>query len=137
MEDCGLRTAHRLDATRDQLLAALAEDLDCDIIGDAVLVDQAAAEIELDLGGAGETDFDFLETDADQHLEILEFFFHAHGLGEGLVAIAEIDTAPNGSLGQSAVRPLTVGQINGRKRTVSRNGSFLHDRNSTDKNVRK
>ena len=128
MEDGVLRAAHRLDAARDQLLAALAENLDRDIIGDAFLLDEAAAEIEFDLRRTGETDLDFLETDADEHVEILEFFLDAHGLGEGLVAVAEIDAAPDGRVGEGAVGPLALRQIHRRKGPVFRDRSGLHDR---------
>ncbi len=107
-------------------MAALAEDLDGDIVGDAFLLDEAAAEIELDLGGAGEADLDLLEADADEHVEVLELFLDAHGLGEGLVAIAEIDAAPDGGAGERAAGPLTIGQMDRRKGPVLRNGRGLH-----------
>jgi hypothetical protein len=42
----------------------------------------------------GKADLDFLEADFHEQLEILEFLLDAHGLGEGLVAVAEIDAAP-------------------------------------------
>src|SRR6185436_18472064 len=61
---------------------------------------------ELDLGSGGKPHFDFLEADADEHLEVLELFLDTHGLGEGLVAIAEIDAAPDGGAGERAVGPL-------------------------------
>ena len=62
-------------------------------------LDEAAAEIEFDLRGRGETDLDFFETDFHEQIEILEFLIDAHGLGEGLIAVAEIDAAPDRGLG--------------------------------------
>ena len=87
----------------------MAQDLDRDILGDAVLFDQAATEIELDLGGGRKADLDLFEANTQEHVEILELLFDAHGLGEGLIAIAEIDAAPDRSLGERAVGPLAIG----------------------------
>jgi hypothetical protein len=123
MEDDVLRAAQGFERAGDQVLAALAEDLDGDVVGDAVFLDQAAAEIEFDLRCGREADLDFLEADADQQVEILEFFLDAHGLGEGLIAVAEVDAAPSRGAVERAVGPLAVGQIDGRERTVFANGS--------------
>ena len=87
----------------------MAEDLDRDTVGDAVLVDEAPDEVELDLRSRGETDLDFLEPDFYEHLEIFEFLLDAHGLSEGLIAVAEIDAAPHGCLGLRAAGPLAIG----------------------------
>ena len=105
------RAAQGLERAHDEVFAALAEDLNRDILRNQVLLDKAAAEIEFDLRGRGKTNFDFLEAYADEHLEILELFFHAHRLCERLIAVAEINAAPNGSGGQSAAWPLTIGKI--------------------------
>jgi len=59
-------------------LAALTENLDRNVVRDPLLLDEATAEIEFDLGGAGETDFDFLEPDPDEHLEVFELLLDAH-----------------------------------------------------------
>jgi len=104
----------------------LAEDLEGDVGGNAVFLNEAATEIEFDLGGGRETDFDFLEADFHEQFEILEFLLDAHGLGEGLVAVAEIDAAPDRGLGERAVGPLAVGQGDGRERAVFRDGRGLH-----------
>ena len=128
MENDVFRAAQGFEGTGDQVLAALAEDLDGDIVGDAVFLDQAAAEIEFDLRGGREADLDFLEADADQQVEVFEFFLDAHGLGEGLVAVPEIDAAPDRGAGERAVGPLAIGQMNGRKRAVFADGSRLHER---------
>jgi hypothetical protein len=90
VEDDVLRAAQGFQRTHDQVLAALAENLDRDVVGDAVFLDEAAAEIEFDLRCGRETDLDLLEADGDQHREVFEFLLHAHGLGEGLVAVAEV-----------------------------------------------
>ncbi len=122
MEDDVLRAAQGLERAHDQVLAALAQDLERDALGDAVFLDQTAAEIELDLRGRREADLDFLEADADQQREILELLLDAHGLGEGLVAIAQIDRAPVRRAGVDAVGPLAVGQGDGREGRVFAGG---------------
>ena len=114
---------NRLNRARDQILAALAEHLDGDAVRDAVFLDQPADKIELDLGSRREADLDLLEADAHQQVEELEFFLDIHGDGERLVAIAQVDTAPDRRRGEGAAGPLAVGQGDGRKRPIFRNGS--------------
>jgi hypothetical protein len=132
VEDDVLRAAQGFERARDQVLTALAEDLDCDVGRDAVFLNEAAAEIELDLGSGGETDLDLLKADFHQEVEVLEFLLDAHGLSEGLVAIAEIDAAPDGRVGERAARPLAVGQIDRRERPVLGNGRRLHGQNGKE-----
>ena len=120
------RPAQRLQRADDEILAALAEDLDRDIMRDQILLDETAAKIEFDLRSGWEADFDFLETDADEHFEIFELFLHAHGLRERLVAVAKIYATPNGSGAQSAVRPLAVRKIDLRKGPVFGDRRLLH-----------
>lgn len=126
MEDDVFRSAQGLERAQDEVLAALAEDLDRDIGGNALFLDEAAAEIELDLRGRWEADFDLLESDADEHVEILEFFLDAHGLGERLIAVAEVHAAPSWGVGDRAVRPLAVGKIDSREGPVFGDGRVLH-----------
>ena len=126
VENDAARSAQGLKRAEDQILAALAEDLNRDIRRDQALLDETAAEIEFDLRGGGKSNFDFLEADADEHLEILEFFLHAHGLSKRLVTVAEVHAAPYGSGSQKAVGPLAVGKIDLWKRPVFGDGRRLH-----------
>src|SRR4051812_46046308 len=103
MKDRVLRAPHGFDAAGDQLFAALAEDLDRDVVRDEVFLDQPTTKIEFDLRRAGEANLDFLESDPDEHFKILEFFAYAHRLGESLVAIPEVDAAPDGGARERAV----------------------------------
>jgi hypothetical protein len=126
MEDGVFRAAERLERARDQVFAALAEHLDGDIVGNAVFLDEAAGEIKLDLRGRREADLDLLEADLHEQLEEFELLLDAHGLGEGLVAIAQVDAAPDGRVGERAVGPLPVGQGNGREWAVFGDRWSLH-----------
>ena len=104
----------------------MAEDLNRDIVWDSVLLDEAAAKIKLDLRRRRKTNFDFLESDTDKHVEVFDFFIHAHGLSERLIAVAQIPAAPDRSGGKSPVRPLAVRKINLGKGLVFGDGRILH-----------
>lgn len=118
VEDDVGRTAQGLQRTRDKVLPARAENLDGDVGGDAFLTDEPPAKIEFDLGGGGKAYLDFLEADFHEQVEELEFLVDAHGLGESLVAIAEVDGTPDGGTAQRAIGPLAVRQEDRWERTV-------------------
>ena len=94
----------------DQLLAALHQYLDRHVVGDPVLLDQLADEVEVGLAGRREPDLDLLEAHRD------EFFEHAHLAGgihwidEGLVAVAQVDRTPQRGGVDGDVRPRAVGE---------------------------
>ncbi len=75
----------------------------------------------------GKTDLDFLEPALHQRLEKLEFLRDVHRHGERLVAIAEIDAAPDGRAVQRAARPLPVRQFDGRERAILGIRILQHD----------
>ena len=77
-------------------------------IGNQVLVDQAAREVELRLRRRRKADFDFLEAELDEQREHLELLRDGHRLHERLVAVAQIDAAPVGRALDRAARPLPV-----------------------------
>jgi hypothetical protein len=126
MENDVFRAGQGLQRAKDEILAALAEDLNRDIVWDSVLLDEAAAKIKLDLRRRRKTNFDFLETNTDKHVEVFDFFIHAHGLSERLIAVAQIHAAPDRSGGKSPVRPLAVRKINLGKGLVFGDGRILH-----------
>ena len=85
-----------LEGAADDVVAALGQHLHGDILRDHVLFDQGAQELVLGLAGGGEADLNFLETDLHQHLEELQLFLKAHGHDQGLIAVAQVHTAPCG-----------------------------------------
>jgi hypothetical protein len=127
VEDGVLCAAQGSDAADNELFSALAEDLNRDVMGDAVFLDETATEIEFDLGSGRETDLNFLEANFHEQLEVFEFLVDAHGLGEGLVTVAEIDAAPDRGAVERAVGPLSVGQDDGRERAIFTDGRGLHE----------
>ncbi len=118
MNDRALRADQRLHGLLDQILAGLHEALDRDVIGDAPFLDEAAVEGELGVRGRWKSDLDFLEPTLHQRVEELEFLRDIHRHGQGLVAIAEIDAAPDRRGGQCAAGPLALRNRDGRERTI-------------------
>ncbi len=102
----------------DEVFAGLDKDLDGDVIRDAAVFDEAAHECELSVGSRGEADFDLPEPAFHQGVEEFEFLGDVHGNGEGLVAVAKVDAAPDGGVGEGAIRPLAVGQVDRREGAV-------------------
>src|ERR1700737_1481888 len=126
----------RFATALNQFFPALAKDLDCHIRRNASLVDEAAAEVELDLRSGRESDFDLLKTDLCQQVEEAEFLMDVHRLGQGLIAVPEVDAAPDrGSLDYS-IGPLPVRQKARVKRTIFCSGRRVHKRNCSRKIVK-
>ena len=120
MHDGARRAANRLERALDQLFLRLDQHLHPDVVRNAVLLDQAAREIEFDLRRGGKADLDFLEADLHQQREILELLLDAHRHGERLVAVAQIDAAPGRRLVDRARGPRAFGHLHGRERPVFR-----------------
>ena len=126
MHDRALGAADRLEGLVDQLGARLGQHLDRHVLGDQVLLDDLAHEVEIGLRGRRETDLDLLEAELQQHVEHAPLALGAHRLDQRLVAVAQIDRAPGRRLGDRAGRPLPVGQLDGRERPVFVNGHGSH-----------
>ena len=91
MQDRALGTLDRLEGAADQFLARLGQHLDGDVVGDHLLLDDLADEVEIGLRGGRESDLDLLEAHADQELEHAALALGPHRLDQGLVAVAEVD----------------------------------------------
>ena len=98
MYDCLGSSLDRLKCLADNVLSGLCQHLDRDVVRDHVSLDQRAEEIIFRLGRCREADLDLFKTDLDQHLEELDLFFKTHGLDQGLIAVAQVDTAPDRGL---------------------------------------
>ena len=92
------RTLDGLEGAADDVIAALGQHLHGDVLRDHVLFDQGPQELVLGLAGSREAHLDLLEADLHQHLEKLQLFCKAHGHDQRLIAIAQVHTAPGGSL---------------------------------------
>ena len=103
--------AQRRQCACNQGFARLGQDLDGDVGGNAIFFDEQAHEIKVGLRGRGEADFNFLEADRDQLLEEAQLALLAHGLDQGLVAVAQIHAAPDGRAREGALGPGSLGKL--------------------------
>jgi hypothetical protein len=102
--------AQGLEGPLDQLVPRLGQHLDGDVVGDQVVLDELADEVEVGLAGGGEADLDLLVTHPDQQLEHAPLAVGGHRVDQGLVAVAEVDRAPARGLRRDDVGPGAVGQ---------------------------
>ena len=125
--DDGTRHALQgLEGATDQMLARLGQHLDGDILGDQILLDELADEVELDLGSRRKADLDLLEADLHELVEHAHLALYVHGLDQGLIAVAQIHAAPHRRLGNHGIGPGPVLQAHGGKRTIFGGGVLQH-----------
>ena len=103
-----LHAAQRFGGPVDQVLPRLGQNRDRHVVRNQVLFDQHPHEVVVIGRGGRERDFDLLETDFDQHVEVFKLVGRAHRLRERLVAVAQIHGGPFRGLGDDPVRPLPV-----------------------------
>ena len=89
---------HGFKGLANDVVAALGQHLHGHVLGDHIVFNQGTQEGVLRLAGGGEAHLDLLEADLHQHLEELQFFLEVHGHDQALVAVAQVNAAPNGSL---------------------------------------
>ncbi len=111
VDDRPLRALEALDRPLDQLRTALHEHLDPDVVGDEILLDQEPREVEVRLRGRREADLDLLEAEPDEQIPHRRLRDDVHRVDQRLVAVAQVDRAPDGRLRQRLLRPGAVGQI--------------------------
>ena len=95
MDDRVRRALHRLKCPFDNVLSRLRQNLDRDIIGDHILLDQCSQKLVLCLRCRRKSDLDHFESHIDKHLEKLKLLIQAHRLDEGLIPVAQVNAAPD------------------------------------------
>ena len=110
MDDGAPRAADGVEGAPDQVVARLGQHLDGDVVRDHVLLDELAAEVEIGFRGRGEADLDLLEAHPAQQLEHAPLALRPHGLDQRLVAVAQVDRAPDRRLLDDLAGPGPVGQ---------------------------
>ena len=110
VDDDVLRAFTRLECAADEVLARLNQNLDGHVLGDAATLDDLADEIEIRLGRGGEAHLDFLVAHLHQQIEHPALALGAHGINQGLVAIAQIHRTPLGSAVDDLIWPGAIRQ---------------------------
>ena len=110
VDDRARRALAGLVGALDQLRAGLGEHLDRHVVRDHVLLDDLADEVEVGLARGGEADLDLLVAHPDEQVEHAPLAGRAHRVDQRLVAVAQVDGAPQRRLGDPLVRPGAVGQ---------------------------
>ena len=118
VDDGPLRAREALEGAGDELGSRLGEDLDGHVVRDRVVLDEVAAEVEVGVRGGGEAHLDLLEPHLHEGLEHALLALLVHRVDEGLVAVAKVDAAPDGRVGDDPTRPLAVRQVDGRESLV-------------------
>lgn len=133
VDDDLLRPDKALNRLFDQILPCLNEALDGHIIGDAVFFDESAVEAEFGIRGGGKADLDLLETAFHQRIKHIELLRDIHRHSKSLIAITEIDTAPDGRFRDGLGGPATIRQRDGVEPLVFGGRTFQHNRTELDR----
>ena len=94
MHDDVLGSRAGLEGAADQVLARLDQDLDGDILGDHVVLDDLSHEVEVRLRRRGEADLDLLVAHLHEQVEHAALALGAHRVDQRLVAVAQVHGAP-------------------------------------------
>ena len=119
VEHIALRAAQRLERAVDEVLAGLREHLDRDVVGDLILLDDLAHEVEVGLRGRRKADLDLLESHAHEQLEHPVLAIGPHRLDQRLVAVTQIDAAPQRRALDRAAGPAPRDQRDRREGSVA------------------
>src|SRR6185436_7755775 len=118
MHDGALGAAQGFERSADQRFTRLRQNLHRDVIGNQFFIDHLAHEIEIGLRSRRTTHLNLLEAGFQQQHEHTPLAFRVHGLDQCLVAVAQVDAAPDRRTGDDAVRPRPVGQRDRGERRV-------------------
>ena len=111
MDDNVFRALDGVEGLADQMLPGLHQHLDGHVVRNMAALDELPADFIFRFRGGGEADFNFLKAHVAQGLEKLQFLLQVHGIDQRLVAVPQVDAAPDGRFVDDAVRPLPVGKL--------------------------
>ena len=118
MDDHAARSQQTCNGSLNEVLTGLNQHLYRHIVRNAALLNEAAVERELRIGGSGETNLDFLEAAFYQGIEHLQLLRDIHRHRQGLISIPQVDGAPDRSFCQGLVRPCAVRKMDRRKGAI-------------------
>ena len=113
VHDDVLRALARLEGAPNQVLAGLHQNLNGDVFGDLIALNNLADKVEVRLGGRGEAHFDLLVTHGYQQVEHAVLALRGHRINQGLVTIAQIHRTPLRGHSNLLIRPRAVRQRDG------------------------
>ena len=125
MHDGVLRTLQAFVGALNQFGATLHQHLNCHVIGNEVFFNDLANEVEVGLACGREAHFNFLEAHVDQCLEHAHLALGVHGFDESLIAVAQVDTAPQRCFLNHSVWPCAVFEHEWNERLVLIEGHLL------------
>ena len=94
VDDGVLHAVERFERLLDDMLTRLRQDLHRHIVGNQIVLYEAAQERELRIGRCGKAHLDLLEADLHEHLVKFQLLLQTHRNDQRLIAVAQIDTAP-------------------------------------------
>src|SRR5208282_5986642 len=97
-----------------------------DTVGNGAALDDRADEIEVGLRGGGKGDLDLLEPYAGEQAEHAVLAVDAHWLDQRLIAVAQVDRAPDRGVIDDPRGPLAVGEDDWRISAVFLDGHLCH-----------
>ena len=101
-------TLDGIEGSLDQVLAALGQNLYNYVVRDKLAFYSLAQEIVLDLGSCREANLDLFKSKFYQEVEHLDLLLYDHRLNQCLVAVAQVNTAPDRRFLNLFIRPLTL-----------------------------
>ena len=110
MDDRAPRAFERLECAGDQFGPALHQHLKRDVVRHAAFLDAPAPEVEVGLRRGREAHLDLLEAHLHERLEHAQLAHGVHRVDQRLVAVAQVDRAPQGRLLDALVGPSPVSQ---------------------------
>ena len=105
------RAGDRFVGALDQVLARLGQNLDHDVVGDEIGLDELTDEVEVGLTRRGESDLDLLVAHLDEQLEHPQLARRGHRIDECLVSVTKIHGTPARCLGDDLRGPGPIREI--------------------------
>ena len=112
MNDGVFRALQTFVRALNQFCTALNQHLNNDIIRNQVFLNDLTNEIKVRLARCGKPDFNLFEAHVDKSLEHAHFALRVHWVDQGLVAVAQVNTAPQRCLGDGGVWPSAISEDN-------------------------
>ena len=94
VDDGVLHAVKRFERLLDDMLARLRQNLHRHVVGDQIVLYEAAQERKLRIGCGRKSHLDLLEANLHEHLVKFQLLLQTHRNDQRLIAVAQIDAAP-------------------------------------------